>query len=175
MNTKKLALVIAASLSPLLASASDGTLTFAGNLQTETCTITGPKDFTVTLPTVPVSSLVQVWDKAGDTPFSIAISGCTAGVTGANVYFEYGANVLSAHGTLKNNGTATNVELTLYAVASDEQIDLAPPSTFTQYTPLSNNVSSNAARLNFAVAYLAKGTVTPGTVQSSVTYSMVYN
>ena len=175
MNKRILALAIAASLSPLGATASDGTVTFGGELKAETCTISGPSSFTVNLPTVPASSLANVWDIAGNTQFSILVSGCSAGLTGANVYFEHGPNVLSAYGTLKNNGTATNVDLTLYAVASDEFVDLAPPGIFTQYTQLTNNITSNAARLNFGVAYLARGVVTPGTVQSSVTYSMVYN
>jgi major type 1 subunit fimbrin (pilin) len=177
MNTKILALAIAASLCPLLASASDGTLTFGGELKAETCTITGPKDFTVTLPTVAVSSFSTTTDKVGDTPFSISVSGCSAGLTGANVYFEHGATVLTAGGTLKNtaaSGAAGNVELA-QLTPSGEWIDLAPPSVTSQYTQLNNNLSSNAARLDFIVAYLANGTVTPGAVQSSVTYSMVYN
>lgn len=175
MNKRILALAIAASLLPLVTHASDGTVAFSGELKAETCTITGPSSFTVNLPTVPASSLANMWDIAGNTQFSISVTGCSVGLTGANVYFEHGANVLSAHGTLKNNGTAANVELGLYSVASNEVIDLAPPGTFTQYTQLTNNLSSNAARLDFIVAYVANGVVTPGTVQSSVTYSMVYN
>ena len=72
------------------------------------------------------------------------------------------------------SGAAGNVELALLT-PSGEWIDLAPPSVTSQYTQLNNNLSSNAARLDFIVAYLANGTVTPGAVQSSVTYSMVYN
>ena len=177
MNKKILALAISASLFPLLANASDGTLTFAGELKAETCTITGPKDFTVILPTVAVSSFTTGSDKVGDTPFSISVSGCSAGLTGANVYFEHGATVQTAGGILNNmatSGAAGNVELALLT-PSGEWIDLAPPSVTSQYTQLTNNLSSNAARLDFIVAYVANGVVTPGTVQSSVTYSMVYN
>jgi major type 1 subunit fimbrin (pilin) len=178
MNTKFWALAAVTALAPLAASASDGTITFGGNLQTETCTITAPANFTVTLPTVPVYSLATLYDQAGETPFSIAISNCTAGVTGANVYFEDGPNVLSFDDTLKNNGSATNVELVL-KTRDGNAIDLVSLGGI-QYTRFSNNVtgspsSPGAGRLDFSVAYMATGVVTPGTVQSSITYSMFYN
>lgn len=177
MNKRILALAIAASLSPLVTHASDGTVAFSGELKAETCTITEPKDFTVTMPSVPVSSLATVWDKAGDTLFSISVSGCTAGLTGANVYFEYGPNIVPATENLKNtasSGAATNVELSLFTT-SGQPIDLAPPTGLGQYQPFTSNLTANAGRLDFIAAYMANGTATPGTVQSSVTYSMVYN
>jgi major type 1 subunit fimbrin (pilin) len=177
MNKRILALAIAASLLPLVATASDGTLTFGGELKAATCNITGSKDFTVTLPTVSASSFATTTDKVGDTLFSIAVSGCTALLTGANVYFEHGPNVVSATGNLKNtasSGAATNVELSLFTT-SGQPIDLAPPTGLGQYQPFANNLAANAGRLDFIVAYFSNGVVTPGTVQSSVTYSMVYN
>ena len=164
---------MAALLAPLVASASDGTITFGGNLKTETCTITAPANFTVTLPTVPVSSLATLYDQAGETQFSIAVSNCTAVITGANVFFEDGPNVLSFDDTLKNNGSATNVELVI-KTADGGAIDLVSLGSI-QYSQFNSNISSNAGRLDFRVAYIATGLVTPGTVQSSVTYSMVYN
>lgn len=176
MHTKILALAIATSLSPLMASASDGTVSFGGELITDTCTITGPANFTVTLPTVPVASLANLYNKAGETQFSIFVTGCSAGVSGANVYFEDGPNVLSADDTLKNNasvGAATNVELIL-RTTDGEVLDLVSNGGV-QYTQFVNNVSSNTGRLDFRVAYMATGVVTPGVVQSSITYSMVYN
>lgn len=177
MNKRILALAIAASLSPLVATASDGTLTFGGELTTDTCTVTAPANFTVTLPTVPMFSLAAVDDQAGETLFSISVSSCTAGVTGANVYFEDGPNVVSDRYTLKNaavSGGAANVDLIL-KTATGTPINLAPFPSSSQYTPFALNVSSNAARLDYTVAYIATGTVTAGAVQSSVTYSMVYN
>ena len=173
MNTKIWALTLATALAPLAASASDGTITFGGHLQTETCTITAPANFTVTLPTVPASSLINLYDQAGETPFSIAVTGCTAGVTGANVFFEDGPNVLSFDDTLKNNGSATNVELVI-KTADGGATDLVSLGGI-QYPQFTNNISSNAGRLDFRVAYMATGVVTPGSVQSSITYSMVYN
>ena len=177
MHTKILALAIVVTLTPLLATASDGTLTFGGMLQTETCTISGPANFTVTLPTVTTWSLANVDDQAGETPFSISVSGCTALMTGANVYFEDGPNVVSENYTLKNtasSGGSSNVQLVL-KTSTGGAINLAPFPFSSQYTPYTNNVSSNAARLNYTVAYTATGAATAGTFQSSVTYSMVYN
>lgn len=178
MRKKFLAWSIATSLAPLAANASDGAITFGGNLSTETCTITAPANFTVTLPTVPLTSLASLYDQAGETPFSIAISDCTVGMTGANVYFEDGPDVLSFDDTLKNNGSATNVELVL-KTQDGGAIDLVSLGGI-QYIRFSNNVTGSpglpgAGRLNFNVAYMATGVVTPGTVQSSITYSMFYN
>ena len=176
MNTKIWAMAMAALLAPLAVSASDGAITFGRNLKTETCTITAPANFTVTLPTVPVSSLAKLYDQAGETQFSIAVSNCTAGITGANVFFEDGPNVLSFDDTLKNtasSGAASNVELVI-KTADGGAIDLVSLGSI-QYSQFNSNISSNAGRLDFRVAYIATGLVTPGTVQSSVTYSMVYN
>jgi type 1 fimbria pilin len=78
---------------------------------------------------------------------------------------------------LKNtasSGAATNVELSLFTT-SGQPIDLAPPTGLGQYQPFTSNLTANAGRLDFIAAYMANGTATPGTVQSSVTYSMVYN
>lgn len=176
MDTKIWAMAMAALLAPLAASASDGTITFGGNLKTETCTITAPANFTVILPTVPVSSLATLYDQAGETQFSIAVSNCNASITGANVFFEDGPNVLSFDDTLKNtasSGAASNVELVI-KTADGGATDLVSLGGI-QYPQFTNNISSNAGRLDFRVAYIATGLVTPGTVQSSVTYSMVYN
>ena len=98
-------------------------------------------------------------------------------MTGANVYFEDGPNVVSENYTLKNtasSGGASNVQLVL-KTSTGSAINLAPFPSSSQYTPYANNVSSNAARLNYTVAYTATGAATAGTFQSSVTYSMVYN
>jgi major type 1 subunit fimbrin (pilin) len=118
---------------------------------------------------------VAVLRSAGDM---LLVASGTAGVTGANVFFEDGPNVLSFDDTLKNNGSATNVELVL-KTRDGNAIDLVSLGGI-QYTRFSNNVtgspsSPGAGRLDFSVAYMATGVVTPGTVQSSITYSMVYN
>ena len=143
-------------------------------MKTETCTITAPANFTVTLPTVPQSSLPSLGVDAGGTKFSISVSGCTAGLTGANIYFENGINTNKSNGRLINTGTASNVELQLvdhkgYEVAMNYAYNIG------QYETYTNNIQSGSAQLDFFVYYLAKGAATPGTVTSSVTYSMVYN
>lgn len=174
MKHKLLALATAAAaLSPMVASASDGTITFTGAVQAVTCAIATP-NFTVTLPTVSTSTLVQANDTAGTTRFVIAITGCNGGLTDANAYFEAGPNVDSTTGRLKSTGTAANVDLQLLTAAG-AAINLSKPYSEPQYTLQSDNIVSGGAVLEYAVRYFATGISTAGTVSSTLTYSVVYN
>lgn len=174
MKHKLLALATAAAaLSPMVASASDGTITFQGEVKAVTCAIATPS-FTVTLPTVSTSTLAQANDTAGTTRFVIAITGCNGGLNNANAFFESGPNVDSTTGRLKNvTGSATNVDLQLLTAAGTA-IDLSK-AYGSQYTAQTNNIASTNAVLEYAVRYFAKGVSTAGTVNTTVTYSVVYN
>lgn len=177
MKHKLLALATAAAaLSPMVASASDGTITFQGAVKATTCAVTAPSSFTVTLPTVSVGTLASSGAVAGATRFAIAISGCSGSETQANAFFEAGSTVDAITGRLKNatgSGRATNVDLQL-TTAAGTPIDLSKASG-AQYTPQTGNIVSNAATLEYAVRYYSLGGASAGTVESSVTYSVVYN
>ncbi len=174
MKHKLLALATAAAaLSPMVASASDGTITFQGAVKATTCAVTGPSSFTVILPTVSVATLASSGAVAGATRFAIAINGCTSSETGANAFFEAGTDVDAITGRLKNTGNATNVNLQL-TTAAGTVIDLSKASG-AQYTPQTNNIVSNAATLEYAVRYYSLGSAGAGTVASTLTYSVVYN
>lgn len=151
-------------------------LSFGGALSTATCNITGPASFTVNLPTVAQTSFASIGVYAGTTQFSIALTGCTMGLTGANVFFESGPDVGpdAARGGLINRGTAGNVHLRLED-HKRTNVYLNFPVENYQYEYYIDNIESGAARLDFYVSYYATGPVTPGTVNSSITYSMFYN
>lgn len=177
MKHKLLALATAAAaLSPMVASASDGTITFTGAVKATTCAVTAPSSFTVTLPAVSVGTLASSGAVAGATRFAIAIGSCSGGETQANAFFEAGSTVDAVAGRLKNAtgaGMATNVDLQL-TTAAGTVIDLSKASG-AQYTPQTGNIVTNAATLEYAVRYYATGAATAGNVASSLTYSVVYN
>ena len=78
------------------AQASDGTITFNGNVTAQSCTPAisgGTANGTVNLPTVSAKSLATATTTAGTTQFSITLSGCSAAATQAAAWFEAGSNV----------------------------------------------------------------------------------
>ncbi|MGS0639219.1 fimbrial protein [Citrobacter sp. VF227] len=154
-----------------------GNINFSGRLSSVTCNASingGGNNATVILPTVQASSLAAAGNNAGQTGFTVTISGCNA-AGNLRAYFENGATVDSASGRLKNtaaSGAATAVQLELLDGSQN-------------YTPVNigNSNQNNAGfipiagatvTLPYAVRYYATGTAGAGAVTSSVTYSVIY-
>ena len=169
MKLQRIALAAAAVLLTQAAQASDGTITFNGQLTTSTCTITGGGNQTVTLPTLSTATLATNGATAGDTLFKIDLTSCTAST--ANAYFEAGANTDASTGRLKTN--ATNLPIQLLN-ASGTPINVAGSTTNLQNTTAAT-ITSGSGSQSFIARYFATGATTAGAVTSSVTYSMVYN
>jgi major type 1 subunit fimbrin (pilin) len=154
------------------AQASDGTINITGNITATTCKINGassPVTVSVALPTVSTTALTATGMTAAPTPFTLALTGCTAGAT-AKTLFELGPNVDTATGNLKNaTGTATNVEVAILN-STDAVIDIRN-NTNSQTV----NLVSSAATMSYYAEYIATGAATSGTVATSVTFSMSYN
>jgi major type 1 subunit fimbrin (pilin) len=183
-----------AALSPMVASASDGTITFTGEITDVSCTITGggaasgTGDITVQLPTVSASALPADGATAGNTPFSLILSGvnCTDGKTAA-LWVETNQTPAldTATNALRNQetGGATNVEVRMLNAANNQPILLGINDyvTANQAVIAANNqpaatISGNKATLNYVAQYLAVGAApTPGKVSTYLTYSMQYN
>lgn len=153
------------------ALASDGTITFNGEITSQTCSIaSGGDNLTVTLPTVSAAGLNSAGATAGNIGFAIALTDCDTSVNSVYANFEAGTNV-DADGRLAITGSATNVAVELLdsastpiVVGSDQQ-DSASRATI--------DASGNAT-LNYSAQYYATGAATAGSVSTSVTYSLVY-
>lgn len=174
MKTRFLATAAAAVLLAQGAQASDGTITFSGQLNNPTCNI-ATSSFTVALPVLSVASLkATAGTTAGDTSFKLDLSGCTAGLTNATAYFEAGATIDTTTKNLKNaTGTAANVQIQLLN-SDGTPIDLSGASGAQGVAAAP--IVANAATAKFIARYYAtSNTPGAGTVGSSVTYSMVYN
>src|SRR5690606_11398524 len=106
MRTINYFAVLMLAIVPLAANAADGTITFVGQVTDKTCTIATPGGVNqvVTLPTVSRATLGAAGATAGRTPFSINLTGCSAGDVAT--YFEPGATVDFATGRLVNQATA---------------------------------------------------------------------
>ena len=163
------------------AHAADGTVNFAGKLEAQTCTIdvngtTTPAIATVTLPTVSTGLLAAAGQTTGQTGFVIGLKNCTGPAASAAAFFESGATVDLASGNLKTTtgaGTADNVQLQLVDASNGSVIKAGNVSQNTGTTKVTLDASGNA-NLPYAVQYYATGTTTAGTVNSSVTYSIIY-
>jgi major type 1 subunit fimbrin (pilin) len=184
-NIRHLIIVAAMGAAVSAAQASDGTLTINGQLTATTCTVKGnntANDFTVTLPTLSVSALPGSGSVAGATGFTINLSDCTPATGNVYTFWEYGANTL-ADGNLKNNGTATNVEVQLldYNGASPLTIDVSKASGAqsgagtTPTVAITGTSGSGTATLKYAAQYVAPATAAgAGSVTTNVVYSIAY-
>ncbi|AOI68794.1 fimbrial protein [Burkholderia ubonensis] len=159
---------------PMAAHATDGTITFNGAIEAQTCTISvngGDKDATVQLPTVSASTLAAKGQTAGATNFTIALSECSGKATQVRAFFEAGPNVDGTSGNLNNtNGAATNVQVQLLNAdgvalkAGDES----------QRSYAATTLSNGAATMIYGAQYYATGASTAGDVRTSVTYAIDY-
>jgi major type 1 subunit fimbrin (pilin) len=169
-------LIASLAATPMVAQATDGTISFTGSLSNSTCTINGGTgSFSVALPVVSISSLGSAAATAGATPFSIKMTGCTGTSTSTTTYFESGAAINYANGRLKNTAAttpATNVEIELLN-ADNSVIDLSKAVGAQGVAAAPMSASSSTA--NFVARYYASAATTAGAVASTVNYSITYN
>ncbi|MBT9300139.1 fimbrial protein [Pseudomonas sp. TAE6080] len=176
-KARALAVLVAATVSSA-ALASDGKIDFNGELKAETCKVavngaSGANGTTVTLPTISTASLTTAGQVAGQTGFNIELSDCSAAIKTAAAFFEPGGSVDPASGNLKNvSGSATKVQLQLVDATNGQAIMAGNTVQVTSTSRV--DVANTTAILPYAVQYFAQAATTPGTVVSSVTYSINY-
>lgn len=156
------------------ALAADNVINFQGEVADQTCSVNingNAASPLVLMPTVPASALAAVGRTAGETPFTIGLSGCTAG-TEIDVKTVFVGNNLNAEGRMGNTGSAGKVSL--------ELVDPASPTTPLDLTGqtgapgLKIAEDATSASHDFAVRYHAEGVSTPGSVIGSVQYAVSY-
>ncbi|REE23259.1 MULTISPECIES: fimbrial protein [unclassified Paraburkholderia] len=173
----------AVAMLSMKAHAADGTITFTGSVSDTTCSINGvssgnPADIAVTLPPVPAGALASANATAGTTSagaIQMKLTGCSGAATKAVARFENGPTVDQSSGYLVNQSTITpsqNVEIRLLN-ANMQPINIL--------TGANNDISANgapisagSATVNYFAQYFATGKAQPGSVTSSVQYTMQY-
>ncbi|PHM72022.1 fimbrial protein [Xenorhabdus sp. KJ12.1] len=158
-----------------------GTINFSGKLNSQTCAaaVNGAANSapaSITLPSVPISMLSTNGNTAGQTKFTIDVTGCAQNASsGADtVKASFNSSNADKNGYLTNTSTsdgATNVVLELIDGQDKSAIKVGSPS---QYNGNYVNIVDGKATLPYSVSYLATGAATAGNVQSNVTYILIY-
>lgn len=181
MNTSKILIASIFAVSAMAsqfasAAPTTGTITFTGALVADTCIINGgaSNDFSVSLPSVQTSSLAAAGQTAGDTPFSIALTGCSPSVPVRAFFSSASSGIDGATGRLKNTGLATGVEVQLLNSAS-APIALNNSTAATQGDTIKTTNATGGATLTYTARYFASAATSAGSVNSSVMYEIVYN
>lgn len=155
---------------------ANNTITFIGEVSDQTCEVTingNASNPTVLLPTVSKADLASAGSTAGETPFTIAVSGCTVNATQASpISTVFVGNNLTNAGNLGNTGTATNVALQILDGVGGAGVDLTGSAAV---AGLNVAAGETTASYDFAVQYISEtGNATSGSVTSSVQYAVSY-
>ena len=177
---KKIIPALVLSLASLSAMAADGSITFAGKITDNTCTIdtnpAGPGFVkAVKLPTVNKSNFTAAGSVAGQTMFSLEVAACDADTVRAN--FEAGTTVDLATGRLITQGdSAARADMQIEILnAAQSPINLATNDGNT-VTTLTGTTPNKAGEIIFFARYYAtQADVAVGAVTSSVSFVMDYN
>lgn len=178
MKKNLLALMLAAA--PAFAFAqSSNTIQFQGEVTDQTCAVTvngNASSPTVLLPTVSTADLATAGNTAGETHFTIGLSGCTAPTTAARaINTVFVGNQVTTDGNLGNTGTATNVALQLFDPAVAAKRFVLSSSSGYAAPGLSLAVGATSASYDFGVRYISEnGSATAGSVLGSVQYAVSY-
>lgn len=104
------------SLSYVTAANANNTVKFMGEVSTQTCAvdINGvSSNPIVLLPTVPASSLSTQGLTAGETTFTVNLTGCTSESSATTVKTVFVGYNVTSNGNLGNTGSATDVSIRL--------------------------------------------------------------
>ncbi|WP_197062143.1 MULTISPECIES: fimbrial protein [unclassified Serratia (in: enterobacteria)] len=167
--------IVAAGLVFSTTVLANNTIKFQGEVADQTCDISINGNASaplILLPTVASTSLATAGTTAGQTPFTINLTGCTASASTTAIKTVFVGNNLTAEGRMGNTGTAGKVSLQLVDPAAPTvPLDLTGQ---TGAAGLSLAANATTAAHDFAVQYYSEGGATPGSVLGSVQYAVSY-
>lgn len=188
MKKIKLALLVAGSLvagasTSAFAAEGQGTITFDGELIKETCQITSPLNQSVKLPKVSVKSLTASGDEGGYMPFTINVDCSGAEATDLvgkkiAVHLEPVGKTTDwdpATGNLLNNLTgandAKNVQIKIYSTTGGKRVHnkIGETGAWVDITAAKKTMD-----FHYVGGYYATAQTTPGLVNATVMYTLVY-
>jgi len=161
--------------SPFFAFAqSANTITFQGEVAAQTCSVAvngNANNPVVLLPTVSQSELDVLGKSAGETEFTVSVSGCATSPSAQAINTTFMPNTVTGSGNLTNTGTATNVSLQLLDPQAGAPFNLTGGHSAPGLVVAANETTASH---QFAVRYFAEGAATPGSVISAVQYAVTY-
>lgn len=178
MSTFKMTLcaLAMATVSTSALAATQGTVTFNGELITSTCEIAADSvDRQVQLPTVAIQTLAKSGDTAGSKGFDLNVENCPTGITQVAAHFEAvgSSGVDSATGNLTNQyagdantPAAGNVQVRLYN-SDENQLKLGE-------TGAPATVTNGSATMRYYGGYYATGATSVGKVYAQAAYTIAY-
>ena len=122
----------------------------------------------VTLPPIMASALGGTGTTAGTTPFSIALS-CPSGAAGAtlSVQLDYNGTASGIQGVLTpTGGNSAGVGVQVLDQSSNP-VTFGTPETV-------GTISTTTSGISFFARYYQTGAITPGTLQASATFTLLY-
>lgn len=172
--------IVAALASASAFAVSDNTIQFQGEVADQTCNVNingNTQAPVILLPTVPAASLATAGETAGQTTFTIGLTGCTAPQDAdVDINTIFVGNNLNTNNRLgntnKTDSAATNVSLELVDPGSnDAALDLTGTKP---NSGLVLKANATSAEHDFAVRYYAEDKATAGFVNGSVQYAISY-
>ena len=173
---KRFPLLLAAATFPILASAAaSNTVTFKGQVTAQTCSVSingNSASPVVLMPTVDTNALTAKGSTAGETPFTIEVSGCAAPDADLAINTAFVGNGANSAGHMRNAGTAENVQVELLEKVGGAPVRL---NGMTSVKGLILPKGATSASHEFAVRYISEeGGAKPGTVSASAQYALDY-
>ncbi|MBS1203462.1 MAG: putative fimbrial subunit [Proteobacteria bacterium] len=163
-----------ATVSTSALAATQGTVTFNGELTAETCQIAADSvDRLVQLPTIAIQTLNAAGTTAGSKGFDLNVEQCPEGISQVAAHFEAigssGADTATGNLTNQYTGTgtaATNVQVRLYN-SDEKQLKLGE-------TGAPATVTGGKATMRYYGGYYATNATTAGLVYAQAAYTLAY-
>ncbi|MFJ7498929.1 fimbrial protein [Serratia grimesii] len=176
MNVKLATLALFAFTGTSIA-ASTNTVQFKGEVSTQTCSVNingNESNPVVLLPTVPVSKLNAKGLTAGDTTFTVNVTGCTAASSDTAIKTVLAGNNPTSNGNLGNAGDAAKVSIQLLDSDALTPLSFATGSTVsTKAMTLAQGATSTSQ--NLVARYYAEDTgASAGSVISTAQFAISY-
>ena len=179
MKLKQILLAGIAAGAANMAMATTGTITFNGEIVTDTCAVSvdGASSTIVTLPTVQTSSLNASGLSTGTTNFSLYVKNCGDAVDARGITLTFtdpnGFDTTN-NNLLKNFATATPATNVGIELATGSDFAAAIVFAGAPYTTPTHLTSSGAVTLPFSARYTATGVATAGAVSSTMDWTITY-
>ncbi|EJL88727.1 P pilus assembly protein, pilin FimA [Herbaspirillum sp. CF444] len=170
--------VMLALASPSLVFAAGNTITFRGQVASQTCQVSvdGEVNPVVLLPTVTKASLSTAGAITGETPFTVRVDGCAASAASdVAIKTMFLVNAATSGGNIPNVGTAQNVALQLLEGTGGNPVKMVAGAPTSVKGLVLKKGTDVAAEYTFAVRYISEGGAAGvGTVIGSVQYALDY-